>query len=91
MDIKDITKDVPVSKAPTIGLASPKVVEVEANRVVLVVPAMAAAVPPPAIMAKDQVITGSKSAMVDSITTVPAILAKGIAILSSKLSIYGMK
>ena len=52
---------------------------------------MAVAVPPPAIMAKDQVTTGSKLATVDTITAVPAMAAKGTAKLSSKLSTQGIK
>jgi len=91
MDTTDITSDVPVSKVDTIGLAIPPVVAVEANRVVLDVPATAAAVPPPAIMAKAQVITGLKSATVDNIMAVPASAAKGTVILSNRLSTYGMK
>ena len=82
----DITTAVPVSTVETIGLAMPPVVAVEASLVVADDPAMAAAVPPPAIMAKDHVITGLKSEIVDSITAVPANAAKGTAILSSKLS-----
>ncbi len=91
IDTTDITTDVPVSKVEITGFATPAVVAVDANLVVPDVPAMAAAVPPPAIIAKDQVITGSKSATVESITIVPAIPAKGTAILSNKLSIYGIK
>lgn len=83
----DITRDVPVSKLETIGFPKPPVVAVDAKRVVLEVPAMAAAVPPPAIIANDQVTTGLKSATVDIITAVPASAANGTAILSNKLSI----
>ena len=82
-----IKKEVPVSIIPTTGLAIPTVVAVDAKRVALVVPAIAAAVPPPAMMAKVQVIIGSKSVTVDSMIMVPAILAIGTAILSNKLSI----
>jgi len=66
MDTTDIIRDVPVSIDDTMGFAIPPVVAVEANRVVLDVPATAAAVPPPAIIAKAQVITGLKSATVDN-------------------------
>lgn len=90
-EITDITNDVPVSSMATTGLAIPPVVTVDANRVVLEVPATAAAVPPPAIMANDHVITGLKSATVESIIAVPARAAKGTAIVSNKLSIYGIK
>ncbi len=51
IETTDITKEVPVSKVETTGFATPAVVAVEANLVVPAVPAMAAAVPPPAIMA----------------------------------------
>ncbi len=83
--------DVPDSTVATMGLAIPPVVAVEANRVVLVEALMAVAVPPPAIIANDQVTTGSTSAMVESITAVPAMAANGTAIVSSKLSSHGIK
>lgn len=82
----DITSDVPVSKVETTGFAKPPVVAVDANRVVPEEPEIAAAVPPPAIIASAQVTTGLKSATVDSITAVPAKAAKGTAILSKALS-----
>ncbi len=91
IEIIDITIEVPVSIVDTTGLAIPPVVAVDANRVVLDVPATAAAVPPPAMMANDHVITGLKSATVDSIMAVPANAANGTVILSNKLSIYGIK
>lgn len=46
----DMITEVPVSIVETTGFAMPPVVAVEAKRVVPEVPAMAAAVPPPAIM-----------------------------------------
>ena len=64
---------------------------VEAKRVVPEVPATAAAVPSPAIMANHHVIKGLKSATVDNIIAVPATAARGTVILSNKLSIYGIK
>tara|TARA_R110000868_G_scaffold411615_2_gene705928 strand:+ start:2838 stop:3137 length:300 start_codon:yes stop_codon:yes gene_type:complete len=82
----DMTMEVPVSKVETTGFAKPPVVAVDAKRVVLAVPAMAAAVPPPAIIARAQVITGLKSATVDNIIAVPAKAAKGTDMVSSKLS-----
>ena len=91
IEIIDITIEVPVSKTETTGFPIPPVVTVDVKRVALDVPATAAAVPPPAIIAKDQVITGLKSATVDSIIAVPASAAKGTAMLSNKLSMYGMK
>ena len=87
----EITKAVPVSAVETIGFAKPPVVAVDAKRPVAPAPLMAVAVPPPAIIAKDQVTTGSKSATVDTITAVPAIAAKGIAKLSNILSTKGIK
>ena len=49
---------VPVSIVETTGLPSPPVVAVDANLVALDEPAIAVAVPPPAIIARDHVITG---------------------------------
>ena len=90
MEMIDISIEVPVSTVDTTGLANPPVEAVEANLAAPEDPEMAAAVPPPAIMANDQVITGSISTKVDTITTVPAKVANGMATLSNKLSIYGM-
>jgi len=85
------TMAVPVSTVETKGLANPPVVAVAVNRVAAPAPLIAVAVPPPAIMAKDQVTTGSKLATVETITAVPAIAAKGTAKLSNKLSTHGIK
>ena len=82
---------VPVSSVETTGFANPPVVAVEANRLVAPAPLIAVAVPPPAIIAKDQVTTGSRFATVETITAVPAIAANGTATLSNKLSTHGMK
>lgn len=87
----DITIDVPVSTVEITGFAIPAVVADDAKRVVLVEPFIAAAVPPPAIIANAQVIAGSKSLTVATITAVPAIAAKGTAIVSNKLSKNGIK
>ena len=86
IDNTDMTTEVPVSMVETTGFARPPVDAVDANRVAPELPATAAAVPPPAIMANAQVITGLKSATVDTITAVPAIAANGIAIESKALS-----
>jgi len=86
----DVTKAVPVSIVDTIGFPIPAVVAVDANRVAPEAPEIAAAVPPPAIIAKVQVISGFKSATVDTMTAVPAIAAKGTATESSKLSTKGI-
>lgn len=85
-----ITIELPVSKVDTTGFAKPPVVAVEAKRVTPELPATAAAVPPPAMMANAQVIAGLKSATVDTITAVPAMVANGIAIESNILSTYGI-
>ena len=86
----DVTIAVPVSMVDTTGLPIPAVVAVDAKRVAPEAPEIAAAVPPPAIIAKAQVISELKSATVDTITAVPAIAAKGIATESSKLSTKGI-
>lgn len=79
-----------VSIVETIGLAKPAEVAVEANRVALDVLAIAVADPPPAIMANDQVTTGFKSIVVETTMAVPAMAAKGMAMVSNKLSKNGM-
>ena len=85
------TVAVPVSTVAKMGFANPPVDVVEASRPVAPAPLIAVAVPPPAIMAKDQVTTGFKSATVDTMTAVPAMAARGTAKLSSKLSTQGIK
>ncbi len=91
IDSADITADVPVSTVATSGLAIPPVVAVEVSRVAEVAPLMAVAVPPPAMIANDQVTTGSKLATVETITAVPAIAVNGIATVSKRLSTQGIK
>ena len=91
IDNADITVAVPVSIAATAGLATPPVVAVEVSRVADVAPFIAVAVPPPAIIANDHVITGSRLATVDTITAVPAMAVRGIVMLSNKLSPHGIK
>ncbi len=91
METTDITKEVPVSMVETIGFATPPVVAVDVMRVALEVPEIAAAVPPPAIMANAQVTTGLKSDTVESITAVPANAANGTEMVSKRLSTYGIK
>lgn len=81
---------VPVSAVDTTGFATPAVFTDEARRVVVVKLCVANAVPPPAIMAKIVVIVGSTSTKVEAMTTKPATVAKGIAIVSNKLSTNGM-
>ena len=91
MEATVTTAAVPVSTVANTGFAKPPVVVVDANLPVAPAPFIAVAVPPPAIIAKDHVITGSKFATVDTITAVPAIAAKGTARVSNKLSNQGMK
>lgn len=81
----------PVSATETTGLASPPVVTVLAARPVAVAPLIAAAAPPPAIMASVQVMAGLKSAVVEAMMAVPAMPAKGTAKVSSRLSIKGTR
>lgn len=82
---------VPVSTVDTNGLAKPPVVPLDASLPAAFAPLIIVAVPPPAIMAKDQVTTGSKLAAVETTTAVPAIPAKGMARLSKALSTHGIK
>ena len=86
----EIIKEAPVSTVEINGFPNPAVEIVEVARDAVAVLFMAAAVPPPAIIAKAQEITGFKSATVDTITAVPAMVASGIAIVSSKLSTNGI-
>ena len=90
IEIIDKKTEVPVSMVETTGFPIPAVVDVDANLVADVVPAMAAAVPPPAIIAKAQVNTGLKSIAVETIIAVPAMAAKGIAMVSKRLSTKGI-
>ena len=90
IEIIDINMDVMVSIVDTTGLPKPPVVVVEVSLATLDEPEMAAAVPPPAIMASDHDTIGLKSTMVDIITAVPAKAARGTEILSNRLSIYGI-
>lgn len=90
MDITDIKNAVMVSIVDTIGFPRPPVVVVEARRVTLEEPEMAAAVPPPAITARHQETTGFISTIVDIITAVPAKAASGTEILSKTLSTNGI-
>src|SRR5690606_20615133 len=91
MDAVDTTTAVPVSTVDTKGFAIPPVVAVEPTLPAAFAPFMAVAVATPAMIARDQVITGSRSATVETITAVPAKAAKGIAKLSRTLSTQGMK
>ena len=85
----DITIAVPVSIVETIEFPKPAVETVDPKRVALAELLTAAAVPPPAIMANAQVINGLRSATVETITKVPATVASGNAIVSSRLSTTG--
>lgn len=90
METNDITVAVPVSIVEITELPIPPVVADDVIRVAAVAELMAAAVPPPAIMAKPHVNSGLKSTNVEAITAVPAMEANGIAIVSNKLSTNGM-
>ncbi len=81
---------VPVSIVEIMELPNPAVAKVEVIRVAPTVLFMVAAVPPPAMIAIVQVIIGLKSATVETITAVPASVAKGRAMVSSKLSTNGI-
>ena len=85
------TRAVPDSKVDTRGFARPPVVVEDTTLPAAEAPFIAVAVPPPAIIASDQVTTGSKFARVETITAVPAIAARGMATVSSKLSTQGIK
>ena len=80
-----------VSTTDTAGFASPPVPIVEAIRLPAAAPLMAVAVPPPAIMARLQVITGSIPVKVETMTAVPAKAARGIARESRRLSTQGIE
>lgn len=90
MEANDITTAPPVSTVETTGFPRPAVLTEDVNRVPAEALLTTLAVPPPAMMAKTHVIIGESSAMVETITAVPAIAAKGTAILSSILSIKGI-
>ena len=90
IETMDITTDVNVSSVEIKGFPKPAVETVEPSRVALAELLTATAVPPPAIIAKAQVTTGLKSATVDTITAVPAMVANGIAIVSKRLSTTGI-
>lgn len=88
---KDMMTEVTVSMIDTSGFPNPAVTAVDVNLEAPAALLMVAAVPPPAIMASAHVITGLKSARVDTITAVPATVANGMAMVSNKLSTKGMK
>lgn len=87
----DMEREIPVSAVDITGFPMPAVPTDDVALAAPIVVLMAAAVPPPAMMANTQVITGSKSVMVETIINVPAIVANGMAIVSNRLSINGMK
>ena len=90
IDNNVITTELPVSIVDTTGLANPPVVAVEDNLRSDTFPLIAAAVPPPAIIANAHVNTGFKSPNVATITTVPATAAIGTANVSKRLSTQGI-
>jgi len=62
----ETTTAAPVSTVVTTGFANPPVVAVEASLPVAPAPFIAVAVPPPAIIANDQVTTGSYRSIANS-------------------------
>lgn len=90
MEAKAKTVAMAVSTVARMGFAVPAVVAVDVNRAAEALPLIAAAVPPPAMIAKDHVTTGLKSVMVATNTKVPANVAKGREIVSNKLSNQGI-
>lgn len=90
METTAISIDVPVSTVLINGFAAPPVVVLELNLATAELPFMAAAVPPPAMMANAQVTIGSKLVIVATITAVPAKVASGKAMASKRLSNHGM-
>jgi len=90
MDNIDMSVEIPVSTVVSTGFANPAVVVLEVSLAADAFPLIAAAVPPPAIIANAQVIMGSKSVIVATITAVPAKVANGKAIVSSALSNHGI-
>ena len=74
----------PNSAVATIGLAIPPVVEVEAARVRTVPLCTAPAMPPPAITARVHFRNGSIDVSIELITMIPATIAAGVAIVSSR-------
>ena len=90
IDTTDIITEVPVSTVVKIGFAKPPVLVLEVSLAAAVFPLITEAVPPPAIIASVQVNIGLKSDIVAAIIKVPAKVANGKAIVSSKLSNHGI-
>ncbi len=86
----EMMNEEPVSMVDTTGFPNPAVEIVDVNRDAPAALFIVAAVPPPAIIANVHAIIGLKSANVETITAVPAMVANGIAIISSKLSTTGI-
>ena len=79
------------SKIAISGFANPPVAPVDAALVATVPICTVPAAPPPAIRATAHCNIGSKSPSIDAETKTPARAAAGVATISSKLSIHGMK
>lgn len=86
----EMIMEAPVSMVDTNGLPNPAVETVEVMREAPATLFIVAAVPPPAIIAKVQVIMGLKSTIVETMIAVPARVANGMAIVSNKLSTIGI-
>ncbi len=78
------------SPVETTGLPSPPVEAVDTPRTVTVDPWIKPATPPPAMMARDQRKKGLTSVTIDAVAIVPATMAAGVAIVSSRLSSQGI-
>ena len=90
-DVMPKIPDAAVSVVDTIKFPAPPVVAVDAKRVPAELPFTAAAVPPPAMIAKPHCITSELTSPNDNaMSNVPAIPAKGTAMVSNILSIQGM-
>lgn len=91
MEAMETAAAVPVSTEKTTEFTISPVVEDGANRPAALALFMTVAVPPPATVAGHHAATGFKLAAVETTTTMPATLAKGIAEKSIRLSAQGMK
>ena len=87
----EMPTEAPVSVADIIGFPKPLVVMEDVPLVKVVKLCTSPAAPPPAMIARVHLKSGSSSTMVDAMTIVPAITAVGAAIVSKILSINGIK
>src|SRR6266404_6148886 len=78
------------SAVATRGFPNPAVDRVDVPRATTVVPCTSPAAPPPAITASVHFRNGLTSPTIAAVTTVPAMSAAGVAIVSKTWSIHGM-